>query len=248
LDEYQKALAIDRELVAANPANAFYRRELAVQLGNVGSTMVQLKDKTGALEYFRQALAIYESLVAADPSDVSIRRQLAVGYRNVGVGVGATNRPEASTSFQKATGILAELVAKDPRNGDFRRQLAYTYLATSRYELELDDLPAAVSSASEGIKVAEALVASSPANVSAQNTLALLYSQLGASESKSGARLTPTEPGRKEHWLRAKEAFGKSLGIYSAMKAQGTLNAADAGKLDEVSQEIRKCDVAVDNL
>lgn len=58
-------------------------------------------------------------------------------------------------------------------NYDFRRQWAYTYLALSRFQVKANDLSAAVESAQQGIKIDEALVASSPTNVSARNTLAL---------------------------------------------------------------------------
>ncbi len=188
LEEYQKALALDKALVAAMPDNSFYRRELAVQLGNTGSTMVQLKDKAGALEYFREALAIYEALVAADPKDVSTRRQCAVAYRNVGATLGALDRAEAARHLEKAAQILAELVAADPKNGDFRRQWAFTYLKRSQFESEIDDLEAAIASALEGIKIDEALVAASPGNVAAQNTLALIVSP---------ARREPCQMGRE---------------------------------------------------
>ena len=245
LAEYQKAVAIDQALVAADPGNTLFRRELAVQLGNVGSTMVQLKDKTGALEYFRQALAIYEALVAADPSDVSIRRNLAVGYRNVGVALGVTDRMEALRNFQKAAAIFAEIVAKDSKNDDFRRQWAHTYLATSRFQLEIDDLDGAVESALEGIRIDEALVAASPANASAQNTLALLYFQLGTSHVKWSSKIEAAKATQTEHWHNAKDAFVKSLNIYQEMKQKGTLTGADAGKPDEVAREIAKCDAAL---
>ena len=245
LAEMLKAAEIDKALVAAEPGNTLYRRELAVQLGNVGSVMVQLKDKPGALPYFREALAIYDALVAADPNDASTRRQWAVANRNVGAALGATNREEALRSLQKAIDILADLVGKNPKNGDFRRQWAFSYLALSRVQVDLDDPAGAVASAVEGIKIDEALVADSPADVSAQNTLALLYTQLGAAHAKGAAKADEPKESQREHWRNAKEAYGKSLEIYQAMKTKGTLAGADAKKPDEIAAEIAKCDEAL---
>ncbi len=242
LEQYQMALAIDRALVAAEPTNTLFRRELAVQLGNVGSTMVQVKDKAGALPYFREALETYEALVAADPGDVAIRRNLAVGYRNVGVAVGETDQLEALRSFQKAIAIFAELVAKDPRNDDFRRQWAYTYLGTSRFQNDNGECEGAIISAEEGVTIEEALVADSPMNVPAQNTLALLYTQLGNSQEKCANEAGAVQA---EHWRKAKEAFVKGLKVYQALKGKGTLAEADVNKITELEAEIAKCDTVL---
>jgi tetratricopeptide (TPR) repeat protein len=248
LEQYQMAVSIGRRLVAADPRNTLFRRELAVQIGNVGSVMVQLKDKPGALPYFREALAIYEALVAADPSDASVRRQLALGYRNVGVALGATDQTQALRSLQKAQQIFADLVATDPKNDDFRRQWAYTHLATSRFEAEIGDFAAAVTSASEGIRIDEGLVADSPANASARNTLGLLYLQLAASHT--GWASKPGEPStvQVEQWQHAKDAFTRSLAIYQEMKTKGILSPADATKPDEIAAELAKCESALSSL
>lgn len=245
LEEYMKAVAFDRELVTADPANTLYRRELAVQLGNVGSTLVQLKDLGGALEYSRQALALYEALAEADPSDVSLRRNLAVGYRNVAVALGISENAIARENFRKAEEILAELVRKDSRNDDFRKQWAVVYLATSRFQSESGDAEGATASAVAGIQITEALVAASPKNAGAQNTLAQLYSQLGASHAKWALKVERSTDLRTEHWRQAKDAYTKSLNVYQAMKGKGILGEADANKPTELADEIAKCEDAL---
>jgi len=183
--------------------------------------------------------------VAADPKDVSTRRQCAVAYRNVGATIGAADRTEASRHLDKAAQILSELVAADPKNGDFRRQWAFTYLKRSQFEAEIDDIEAAIASALEGIKIDEALVAASPGNVAAQNTLALLYRQLGASHAKWAGKADAPKEVQSEQWRNAKAAYAKCLEIYQAMKAKGTLAGADAKKPEELAAEIARCDEAL---
>ncbi len=240
-----KALEINRAMTAAAPENLYYQRELAVQLGNLGSALVQAKDKAGALPYFREALALFEKLAAADPNDFAIRRALAVGYRNVGMAVGVNDPAEALRHLRKATDILVDLVGRDAKNVDFRRQWAFTYLATSRFQAEADELPASVASAHEGIKIEEALVADAPGDASAQTTLALLYRQLGLAEAQWGAKASrPNEPA-SEHWRNAREGFTKSLAVYEVLESTGKLTAADAGKPAELESEIAKCDAAL---
>jgi hypothetical protein len=104
-------------------------------------------------------------------------------------------------------------------------------------------LNGAVDSALQGIKIDEALVAASPANATARNTLAQLYSQLGASHAALAMKAGASK--QTEHWQAARDAYQKSLGIYQDMKGKGTLSGADAGKPDEVAREVARCDAAL---
>src|SRR6185369_15040965 len=239
LDANLKAADIDRRLLAEDPTNTHWKGELAIQTGNAGGTMLRLGDTKGALDKFKEALTLYESLMASDPNDVTTRRNAGVGYRNVGTAIGTDNRPAALENFNKALKVFAGLAEKDPGNGDFRRQWAFTYLALSRFQVKADELTGAVQSAQQGIKIDEALVASSPTNVSAWNTLALLYRQLGDSDAALGAK------GGKNSWSVAKDAYQKALNVYQDMKSKGTLSPADAGKPDELAKEIAKCDAVI---
>ena len=246
LESELKAVAIDQRLVDRDSSNTMLRKELAVQVGNAGGSMLKLGDNSGALEKFKQAVTIYESLVAADPNDANIRRNSAVGYRNLGTAVGTSNVVEALSDFHKALQIFAELTAKDPNNADFRRQWAFTYLSLSRFQPKGGDLDGAVDSAIQGIKIDEALVASSPTNASARNTLALLYSQLGASHAALATRAGTSK--QTAPWQAAKDSYQKSLDIYQDMKSNGTLKGADAGKPDELAKEIAKCDAVLERV
>ena len=245
LEQDLKALAVQRALVAAEPGNSNSRRELAVALGNTGTALRSQNRRTEALPLFHEALGHYETLVAADPKDVFVRRQWAVANRNVAVAVGADDRAGSLRLFQKATGILAEIVAIDANNTDFRRQWAFTYLATGRFQNEINEFEQAVASLSEGLRIEEALVRDSPTDVNVHTTLALLYNHLGLTHAKWAAKSDLPKTGANEHWTKAKEAYGKSLAVYQKLKDNGKLSAADAGKPDELAREIAKCDTAL---
>ena len=245
LDSFKKALAVDRTLVKADPTNMFHQRDLAVNLANVGRTMLEMNDKSGALENFKEALAIYESMVAADPNDAAILRYAGVGYRSVAATLGTSERASALKNLQKALQIFAALNAKDPNNADLRRQWALTYLYLSRFQAEIKELNDAISSALEGIKIEERLVADSPANASARNTLAQLDAQLGKTYAALASAVPESGTPAKEQWRAAKEAYQKSLVIYHEMKSNGMLTGADASKPDEIAREIAQCDAAL---
>ena len=65
LEQNGKAVEAARRVVAAQGENPIFQRELAVQLGNRGSVLVQLNEPRQALEHFREARAIYEQLRAS---------------------------------------------------------------------------------------------------------------------------------------------------------------------------------------
>jgi eukaryotic-like serine/threonine-protein kinase len=248
LEQNRKGLDIQRALLAADPGNTNTRRELAVALGNTGSNLRSLNQKAAALPLFHEALGHYEALVAADPKDVFIRRQWAVANRNVAVAIGADDRAEALRVFQKAIETLAEIVTIDPNNTDFRRQWAFTYMATGRFQNEIDEFERAIASLAEGIRIEEALVRDSPADVSVHTTLALLYNQLGLTHAKWAAKPGLSRADSDEHWSGAQEAFGKCLAVYEGLKTAGKLAAADAKKPDELAGEIAKCEAALATL
>jgi hypothetical protein len=81
-----------------------------------------------------------------------------------------------------------------------------------------------------------------PSNATARNTLAQVYSQLGASHAAIAAKAGGTSPAE---WRAARDAYQRSLDIFTDMKSKGTLNGADAGKIDEISREIAKCTKAL---
>ncbi len=234
LDEALKAVAIFRALVKADPASAFYRRELAIELGNVASSLLRLGDKSGALENAREAQSLYDDLVTADPNDASMRGSAALNRRKLGSTLSANgDYAGALASFREAQQTFAGLVAKDTNNAEFRRQWAYAYLAMSREQLQAGETQEAIRSASEGIKIERALVADSPANANAQNTLALLESQLGDTEAKL------------QNWTAAEDAYQKGLTVYDEMRNKGMLPEADAKQADELRRKISECEAAV---
>ena len=244
LEHAQKALAMYRSLVNAEPGNMLYRNQLVQQLSATGRIMLNMGDKSGALEIFKQGLAICESLLAADPRDAYNRKSVALAHRNVAEALGGLgDYPGALDHFQKAQQMFAELAAEDPANADTQGKWAYVCLAMSQVQAKTGDLSGAVESDLQGIKIDEALLAASPVNALARSTLAQLYDKLGGYDAQLAAKM---DGGKQiEEWHAAKAAYERSLAIYRDMKSRGTLSAADASKPDEIASEIAKCNASL---
>ena len=82
--------------------------------------------------------------------------------------------------------------------------------------------------------------ASSPENVTAQNTLAVLFTQLGAAHAKCA--VAPNEREAVRHWQNARQAYGRAREIYATLKANSRLSRADASKPDDLARELATCE------
>ena len=69
LADAQQSKQIISELVASDPGNKGWRRDLAVSLQNLGDVQSGRGDARGALSSFSDGLAIMQELAAADPNN-----------------------------------------------------------------------------------------------------------------------------------------------------------------------------------
>ncbi len=76
IDSAQKSLAIARALLAEDPANADWQRDLPVALERLGDAQLAQGDRAGALAAYREILDIRRALAARNPDDPHIAGQL----------------------------------------------------------------------------------------------------------------------------------------------------------------------------
>jgi tetratricopeptide (TPR) repeat protein len=76
-EHYRKELALTREMVAADPANAQFLRNEAVALIKVGDLDAHAGRIASALSNYNEALHLREQLSSNAPQDLSLRKELA---------------------------------------------------------------------------------------------------------------------------------------------------------------------------
>ena len=69
LETYRESLAIDRALVAAEPSNPVWRRNLSIVQEGIGLNLLAQGQTDAALAAFGEALSIREALAAEAPGD-----------------------------------------------------------------------------------------------------------------------------------------------------------------------------------
>ncbi len=118
-DSYQKAIAIQRKLVEANPNNRIHQRDLARTYNNLGFLALRTKNWKKAVLCYGDAIKLQEELVKASPLLPSYRRDLAVSYNNLGMAQSRGGQlAEAELSFRKAVQLQETLIASRSTDGE----------------------------------------------------------------------------------------------------------------------------------
>jgi non-specific serine/threonine protein kinase/serine/threonine-protein kinase len=114
---YRKSLAIEQVLLAEDPTNALFKRDLSHSFGGCGEALFRLgRAEEGRIAYAR-AIALREELAAADPKNMGIRQALARAHINLAENLAASGNPrEALASLRRAEPMLDDLTSKDPLN------------------------------------------------------------------------------------------------------------------------------------
>jgi tetratricopeptide (TPR) repeat protein len=121
----EQARQIYADLVAGNPGNAGWQRDLSVSNERLGAVQVAQGDLAGALTSYRDGLAIADRLAQSDPGNAGWQRDLAVSYNGVGdVQVTQDDLAGALKSYRDSLAIIDRLAQSDPGNAGWQRDLA----------------------------------------------------------------------------------------------------------------------------
>jgi tetratricopeptide (TPR) repeat protein len=123
LAEYQKALAMYRELHRERPADRGVRCSLTGTLVNLST----LSDVSGGLAHLQEARALYERFLSETPGDLDLATGLAQTLSNLAVKFSTLGRiPEALDYFHRALEQQSRLLRAHPRDALLMSHLAVT--------------------------------------------------------------------------------------------------------------------------
>src|SRR5262249_31088467 len=253
---FQAALAVRRkmqkiyeELVAANPANARDRRNLALTHKQIGALLShdRIDNKTEALEHYRKALEIDEALAAADPLNVETQIDLSFSYGEVGyVKWKSGDLAGGLEYYRKALAIREAAVQADPLN---QRARAARKSALTRVGWILTDL-GDTGRALEHFRKAheESAETAAPTKGNAQTSMALAYFDLASRCANLAGDVKNPAAKRIEYWQSARSWYQQCLDKWLELRKAGGLGESDLKKLEEVQREIAHCDAALAEL
>jgi non-specific serine/threonine protein kinase/serine/threonine-protein kinase len=227
---YRKALAIDERLAAADPSNLEAKRDLGISHNKVAVALAAKKDWAGALEAQRRALAIQQAVAAANPKNTQVLEDLSDGHYHIArILKGSGDLAGAVESFRRAADIEERLSAADPDNAEVRDRLAESYLNLADALTGAARTDEALALVQKAVAICEALAKADPENPVRQAFLADAERQRGdalgrAAKGRAGSARLAT-------WREARQAYERSLALWSPLDAKGLLEPDDKALL-----------------
>ena len=165
LQSHRKAAALREALVAADPNNLDYRRELLDSYWYIASLLGEQGDRSHELEILRQQLPERQQLAAVEKNDYVDRYNLAGTYAYIGsLLMSMGDAQGALDNQQEALKLREQLAASDPNTARSRRALTISYEYLGRATDLVGDTNSALKLQQRGLEMREALVAADPLN------------------------------------------------------------------------------------
>ena len=128
LSAAEQARQIMADLVAGNPREMQFQRQLAMALLKIGKAQQAQGDLASALKSYRDDLAITDLLAKSDPSNAQWQRDLEVSYLSIGdVQVALGNLASALKTYRDALTVAEHLAKSNPGNADWQYDLGSAY-------------------------------------------------------------------------------------------------------------------------
>ena len=163
--EFQKVIALQRQLVAIAPAAVEYKNRLAVLLIDYAAIPAFNFQGAKATELVDEALKIIADLRAANPGDIELKKTRARGLRLLSKAKTALgDHADGLAALHEAHGLAEELARQAPQ--DFRLQRGVWLTETLICELLIDkgDGTEAPAACVKTVPFPEAALASEPGN------------------------------------------------------------------------------------
>ena len=165
LQSHRKAAALRESLVAAEPNNRDYRRELLDSYWFIATLTGKQGDLTRELEMVRQQLPARQELAASERTDFLDRYNLAGLYVYIGSALMTMGDAQGALENQKEALKIREAVAAiDPNSARSRRALTISFEYLGLASDLAGDTKAALDWQQRGLEMREALVGADPLN------------------------------------------------------------------------------------
>ena len=198
---HRKALAVRRELAAADGADIETRLDLARSLRELGVLLSKAGDLPGALAAIEEGCGVAEHVQADEPTD-AVRSVLAQSYGSIGRLLLEMGRSaEARAAYGKASDILRKLADANPAVTDIQFDLAQSHTNMGALLSYTGKPTEALEAYHKALKIRQRLADANPAVTEIQSSLAKSHLNIASVLQQKGK---PAE---------AIEANGKALGI-----------------------------------
>ncbi len=176
---HRKALALRRELTAAEGADVETRLDVARSLNKVGELLRATGDFAGALAASLEQRDLAQRLEAEHPSD-SVRSVLAQGHHNIGYVRYSMGKPEeALADWRKVLAIRQKLADANPADAQFQQSLASIHNNIAVLVNETGKSEEVLTEHRKALAIRQKLADANPAVTEFQQFLAMSHNNIG---------------------------------------------------------------------
>ena len=201
LESHRKAAALRQALVAAEPSNRDYRRDLLDSYWFIATLVGAQGDMLGELQILREQLPARRELAATEQSAFLDRYNLAATHTAMGNLLMQMGDSQGALENQRE-GLRQreEIAAQDPDAARARRALTISYEYVGLAMDETGDTEGALHIQQHGLQIRESLVAADPLNIDLRLMLNESYRYVGDLLLKRGDR-----DGARDHYRKQLE-------------------------------------------
>ena len=187
LASHKKAAALREALVASDPSNRDFRRELLDSYWYIATLLGAQGDTARELSMLREQLPVRKQLAETETTDFLDRYNLAGTYAYIGsLLMQMGDAQGALENQQEALRIRETLVALDPNKARAQRALTISYEFLGLATDQAGDTKRALELQQRGLETREALVAADPFNIDLRLMLNESHRYVGDLFFKSG--------------------------------------------------------------
>jgi eukaryotic-like serine/threonine-protein kinase len=166
LESHRKAAVLREALVASDPSNLDYRRELLDSYWYIATLLGVQGDSARELEMIREQLPLRRQLAMAEKTEFLDRYNLAATHVYIGRLLMEMGDVQGALDNQKeALKIREEIAAQDPNSARARRALTISYEYLGLATDAAGDTKGALELQRQGLEMRESLVAADPLNI-----------------------------------------------------------------------------------
>jgi tetratricopeptide (TPR) repeat protein len=205
-----RAREILEALLATDPGNTAWQRDLVLGYEKTGNTLVVSGQREQALAAYQKGLEIGQKVAEDNPGDRDWQSQLVVSSDRIGNLLGlAGKRDEALAVYQNGLAIRQKLADSAPGNAAWQRDIALSHerignvlAASNRYE-------EALAAYQKVLAISQKLAEADPGNAEKQRAFIAGHDDLGNVLAASGKRDEAIESYRKGLAIMQKLADGE---------------------------------------
>jgi tetratricopeptide (TPR) repeat protein len=176
LAHYTRSLQVAERLVAVDPDNVVWQRDLLISLNQVAGLLAGQGDSDGALAHYTRSLQIAERLVAVDPDNAMWQRDLLISHDNVGEVLAELGDTDGALEhYLRSLEIAERLAEADPDDAGSQANVESRHDKVAALLAGLGDADGALEHYLRSLEIAERLAEADPNNTDRQRELQISH-------------------------------------------------------------------------